>query len=66
MKQILKIGIAGTIITAICCFTPLLVIILGGLGLSAWVGGLDQILFPLLAFFAAITLFAFLRLRGAK
>jgi mercuric ion transport protein len=66
MKQILKFGIAGTIIIAICCFTPLLVVILGALGLSAWVAGLDQILFPLLAFFAAITLFAFLRLRGAK
>ena len=65
-RNLLGTGIVGTVVAAICCFTPLLVVILGTLGLSAWVAGLDQVLFPLLAFFAAITLFAFLRMRGAK
>lgn len=38
---VLKTGIVGTVIAAICCATPVLVIALGALGLSAWVSGLD-------------------------
>ena len=41
----------GAAIAAICCFTPLLVILLGVVGLSAWLGWLDYLLFPALAFF---------------
>ncbi|PKO56362.1 MAG: hypothetical protein CVU28_03190, partial [Betaproteobacteria bacterium HGW-Betaproteobacteria-21] len=42
----LKTGIAGSVIAAICCATPVLVILLGVLGLSAWVGWLDYVLIP--------------------
>ena len=48
---ILKTGIIGAVIAAICCATPILVIALGALGLSAWVGGLDYVLLPALAIF---------------
>jgi len=34
-NKLLKIGIIGTIIAAICCFTPASVILLGAVGLSA-------------------------------
>lgn len=44
-------GIVGTVITALCCFTPVLVILFGALGLAALVGYLDFILFPLLGVF---------------
>jgi len=31
-------GIVGTVIAALCCFTPALVVLLGAVGLSAWLG----------------------------
>jgi len=52
---LLKTGIAGTIATAICCFTPVLVIALGAVGLSAWIVWLDYALLPALAFFILLT-----------
>ena len=51
----------GTSITAICCFTPALVVTLGMLGLTAWLGWLDYVLLPALAVFAALTAWAGLR-----
>lgn len=47
-KKLLRNGIAGTVIAMLCCFTPLLVVILGFLGLSAIIGGLDYGLFPMM------------------
>lgn len=47
-KAKLKTGLIGTVIAAICCFTPFLVVVLGAVGLSAWLGWLDYVLFPLL------------------
>ncbi len=58
MSRLLKIGLTGTIITALCCFTPVLVVLLGALGLSAVVGILDFVLLPLLAVFIAISGYA--------
>ena len=58
MSRLLKIGLTGTIITALCCFTPVLVVLLGALGLSAVVGILDFVLLPLLAVFIAVTGYA--------
>ncbi len=63
-RGLLSISIVGTVIAAICCFTPALVVVLGVLGLSAAVGWLDYILLPALAGFAGLTLFALARLRG--
>jgi len=57
-NKLLKIGIVGTIIAAICCFTPALVILLGAVGLSAWLGWLDIVLLPALAIFLVITGYA--------
>ncbi len=51
-----KTGLWGTIVTAICCFTPLLPWTLGLLGLAALTGYLDYVLFPLLAIFLTITI----------
>ncbi len=48
-NRLLRIGIIGTVLTALCCFTPVLVVLFGALGLAALVGYLDYVLFPLLA-----------------
>jgi len=53
-NKLLKTGAIGTLITLICCFTPLLVWILSAIGLAALVGYLDFVLLPLLAIFIAI------------
>ena len=57
-SRLLKTGIIGSIIAALCCFTPVLVVLLGALGLSAALGWLDFILLPALAVFLAITGYA--------
>lgn len=60
-RRLLGTGIAGTAIAAICCFTPALVILLGAVGLSAWLAWLDVVLLPLLAFFIGLTALALIR-----
>jgi mercuric ion transport protein len=59
--RLLKMGIIGTVIIALCCFTPILVVLFGIVGLSALVGYLDYVLFPALAVFILITIYAVIR-----
>ena len=56
--MMLKTGVVGTVIAALCCFTPVLVILFGAVGLSALVGYLDFVLFPALGFFILLTIYA--------
>lgn len=63
-KTLLKVGIIGTITAALCCFTPVLVILFGVVGLSALVGYLDMVLFPALGIFILLTLYALWRKRS--
>lgn len=63
---ILKTGVIGSAIAAVCCFTPVLVIGLGAIGLSAWLGWLDYVLLPTLALFLGITAFGLWRRRQAS
>ncbi len=60
-KKLLGTGFVGTLIVALCCFTPLLVVLLGVVGLSAALGWLDYVLFPALAFFIGLTIYAVYR-----
>lgn len=45
-RNLLKVGIIGTATATLCCFTPIPVILLGVVGLSARVGWLDVVLCP--------------------
>ncbi len=56
-KKLLCTGCTGTGIAALCCFTPLLVIGFGAVGLSAWLGWIDFVLFPML--FASLGIVAY-------
>lgn len=62
-QTLLRTGIAGSVLAALCCATPVLVILFGALGLSAWVGWLDYVLIPALVGFIGITIFALRRRR---
>lgn len=57
-RNLIATGIVGTVIAALCCFTPILVVLLGAVGLSAWLGWLDYVLLPALVFFVALTVYA--------
>lgn len=61
----LTTGVIGTVVTALCCFTPILAILLGVVGVSFLVGWLDVVLLPALAIFVAITAYALIR-RSAR
>jgi len=60
-KTLLTTGIVGTVVAALCCFTPVLVVLLSGVGLTAAIVYLDLILLPALALFAGITVYALWR-----
>ena len=62
---LIKAGVIGSVIAAICCFTPVLVIGLGVVGLSAWLGWLDYVLLPALAVFVGITAYGLWRRQRA-
>ena len=65
-NNLLKAGIVGTIIAALCCFTPVLVILFGTIGLAAVVGYLDYVLLPALVFFVLLTIYALWRRKQAR
>jgi uncharacterized membrane protein len=56
-KTLVKTGIIGTLVAAACCFTPLAVIALTGIGLTAALGGIDYVVFPIM--FASLGLVAY-------
>jgi mercuric ion transport protein len=62
---LLKYGVIGTIVVALCCFTPILVILFAFVGLSALTGYLDYVLFPALAIAVGITVYALWRRTSA-
>jgi purine-cytosine permease-like protein len=64
-KTLLLGSIIGTVIVALCCFTPVLVVLLGVVGLSALTGYLDYVLLPALAIFIGLTFYAIHRTRKA-
>ena len=65
-KGLLCTGAAGSIVAATCCFTPGLVLLLGAVGLSAWLAWLDYVLLPALIPFLGITVYALIRIQRAK
>ena len=64
-KTLLRVSVIGTVLVALCCFTPVLVILLGVVGLSALTGYLDYVLLPALAIFIGLPIYAIQRKRQA-
>lgn len=63
-RALLKTGLVGALVAALCCFTPLLVVLLGAVGLVAIVGWLDFVLLPALFVFASITVYSLWKRRS--
>ena len=66
MTPLLRTGIVGTVVTAICCFTPLLVWLLTAVGLAGILGWLDLVLLPLLAFFVLLTAIGYIGMKRKR
>jgi len=58
---LIKTGVLGAAVAALCCFTPVLVVLLGAVGLSVLTGYLDIVLIPALVFFVGLTAYAVYR-----
>lgn len=58
-KNRLIASLIGTTVVALCCFTPIWVVILGILGLGTWVGYLDIVLLPALGVMVGLTLYSY-------
>jgi mercuric ion transport protein len=42
-RGLITTGAVGTVVGAICCATPILAVVLGAMGLSAWLAGADYV-----------------------
>jgi len=51
---------------ALCCFTPILVVSLGIVGLSAMTPYLDYVLLPALVILILVTIFSYQKWRGTQ
>jgi mercuric ion transport protein len=59
LKKRFYATLAGTAIVAICCFTPLLVILFAAVGLSAFTPYFDYVLFPALVILIILTIHSY-------
>ena len=59
----LVLGVIGAALTCLACLTPVLVLLLGAIGLGALTGRLDLVVLPL---FIAFTAFAVSRYRQVR
>ncbi len=64
-RTLLRTGVVGSFVAALCCATPLLAVALGVFGLSAWLAWADYVLLPLLALCLALVALALWRMRHA-
>ncbi len=67
-RNLLTIGIIGTIVSAVCCVTPALVYLFAALGISALMGWWIDVfvLYPALLLFMAMTGLAIYRLKRSR
>lgn len=65
-RQWFGTGVLASVVLALCCFTPILIILIGALGLSALAGWLDVVLIPALLASIALTFVAWRRWRNDK
>ena len=67
-NKLLALGLGGTLFAILCCFTPLLPIVLTALGLTGLLGVIynDAVLLPMLAGFLLLTGYALWRKQKQK
>ncbi len=66
LRRRFYLALGGAGLVALCCFTPLLVLLLGVVGLSLLVPYLDFVLLPALVVLLILTTVAYLQWRKAR
>ena len=61
--KLIGTGAAGAVVSLLCCITPVLAVLLGALGLTAFVAKLDYVLVPVFLASVALVIFALVRRR---
>ena len=61
--KLIGVGAAGAALSMLCCATPVLAILLGALGLTAFAAKLDYVLIPVFIASIALVIFALVRRR---
>ncbi len=61
-----RVGIIGAVVAAVCCLTPVLVVLVTAVGWSAIVGYLDYVLFPALGLFVVLAVVGWVQLRRCQ
>jgi mercuric ion transport protein len=62
-RTLITTGVVGGLIAAICCATPLLAVVFGAVGLTAWLAKADYVLIPALVVCLALIGFGLYRRR---
>jgi mercuric ion transport protein len=60
-KKTFYAAVVGTVLVALCCFTPILVITLAAVGMSAFTPYLDYVLLPALVLMIALAFVSYIR-----
>ena len=47
-RALITTGVVGAVIAAVCCATPLLAVLFGAIGLTAWLTKADYVVIPAL------------------
>jgi mercuric ion transport protein len=47
-RTLLTTGVVGAVVAAVCCATPLLAVVFGAVGLTAWLAKADYVVIPAL------------------
>jgi mercuric ion transport protein len=62
-RTLITTGAIGAVVAAICCVTPVLVIMFGAIGLTAWLAKADYVLIPALTLCLALVVLGLYRRR---
>lgn len=62
-RALITTGIVGAVIAAVCCATPLLAVVLGAVGLTAWLANADYVVLPVLILCVSLIAFGVYRRR---
>ena len=64
-STIITTGAVGALLAAICCATPLLAVLFGAVGLTAWLAKADYVVIPALVLCVALICFGLYRRRAS-
>jgi mercuric ion transport protein len=62
-RTLLTTGVVGAVVAAVCCVTPLLAVVFGAVGLTAWLAKADYVVIPALIFCLGLAGISLYRMR---